>query len=242
MITTGGKTTYGEALGIITLDTRFPRIPGDVGNASTYPFPVRYVKVSGATVRRVIKERGRGLLPAFIRAARQLESDGVRAITTTAGFLALYQKEMADAVTVPFFSSSLIQVPLVHQMLGPDTKIGIITADSSSLNKTHLSAVGIGREIPLAIAGLQNGPEFSQWLLNNGEKLDVDKVESEVLRICKRLVKTEPSIGALVFECTNLPPFAAAIQEATHLPVFDIVTLAYMVHDTVVRRRYLGFM
>ena len=242
MITTGGRTTYGEALGIITLDTRFPRIPGDVGNASTYPFPVRYVKVSGATVRRVIKERGRGLLPAFIRAARQLESDGVRAITTTAGFLALYQKEMADAVTVPFFSSSLIQVPLVHQMLGPDTKIGIITADSSSLSKTHLSAVGIKREIPLAIAGLQNGPEFSQWLLNNGEKLDVDRVESEILRICKRLVRSEPSIGALVFECTNLPPFAAAVQEATHLPVFDIVTLSHMVHNTVVRRRYLGFM
>ena len=98
MIATGGRTTYGEALGIITLDTRFPRIPGDVGNASTYPFPVRYERVSGATVTRVIKKRGRGLLPAFIRAAQQLESDGVRAITTTAGFLALYQREMANAV------------------------------------------------------------------------------------------------------------------------------------------------
>lgn len=242
MIATGGRTTYGEALGIITLDTRFPRIPGDVGNASTYPFPVRYERVSGATVTRVIKKRGRGLLPAFIRAAQQLESDGVRAITTTAGFLALYQREMANAVTVPFFSSSLIQVPLVHQMLGVKAKIGIITADSDSLSETHLRAVGIGREVPLAIAGLQNGPEFSQWLLNNGEKLDVDKVESEILGICKRLVKSEPSVGALVFECTNLPPFAAAVQEATRRPVFDVITMAYMVYNAVVRRKYLGFM
>src|SRR5437762_6445737 len=113
----GGFNQYGFTVGILMLDTRFPRIPGDMGNATTFPFPVRYHRVQGANPDLVVRRGAEGLLPAFVDGARQLEREGVGAVTTNCGFLVKFQRELAAAVTVPVFTSSLLLVPLVHQML-----------------------------------------------------------------------------------------------------------------------------
>src|SRR2546428_2301249 len=113
----GGFNQYGLTVGILILDTRFPRIPGDVGNAATFPFPVRYHRVSGAHPDLVVRRGAEGLLPAFVQGARALEGEGVGAITTSCGFLVKYQQELAAAVRVPVFTSSLLMVPLVHRLL-----------------------------------------------------------------------------------------------------------------------------
>jgi len=236
----GGRTTYGEAIGIMVLDTRFPRVPGDVGNASTYSFPVRLKVVKGATVERVVKKADPTLLPLFIKAARELEAEGVRAITTSCGFLIIFQDELAKAVRVPVFTSSLIQVPLVHKMVGG--RVGIVTADAGSLTEMHLRKAGIDPSIPVAIAGLENEEEFSRAILGNSPDMDVEKIEAEVVKVSKRLVSEHPDVKAIVFECANLPPYAKAVQDATGLPVFDIITLANMVYNAVVRRRFTGFL
>ena len=85
------------------LDTVFPRIPGDIGNAATFSFPVRYKVVKGASPQRVVKEADTRLLEPFIEAARSLEKEGVKAIGTSCGFLAIFQRELADAVDIPVF-------------------------------------------------------------------------------------------------------------------------------------------
>jgi hypothetical protein len=138
----GGRGNYGEAVGILTLDTVFPRIPGDVGNATTFDFPVRFSVVRGASPKRVVHEQDPALLKPFVEAAQELEAAGCRAITTTCGFLALFQKEMAAAVGVPLFTSSLLQVPIVYRMLQPGQVIGILTAHSDAMNPRVLEAVG----------------------------------------------------------------------------------------------------
>src|SRR5207245_4877919 len=97
----GGFNQYGFTVGILMLDTRFPRIPGDMGNAATFPFPVRYQRVTGADPDRVVRRGAAGLLPNFVEGARQLESEGVGAITTNCGFLVKFQRELAGAVAVP---------------------------------------------------------------------------------------------------------------------------------------------
>src|SRR5213593_2663429 len=119
----GGFDQYGFTVGILMLDTRFPRIPGDMGNAATFPFPVRYQRVAGASPDLVVRRGAAGLLPAFIESARQLEHEGVGAITTNCGFLVKYQRELAASVAVPVFTSSLLLVPLVHRMLPPDRRV-----------------------------------------------------------------------------------------------------------------------
>jgi Asp/Glu/Hydantoin racemase len=229
----GGYNLYGFAVGILMLDTRFPRIPGDMGNATTFDFPVRYHRIAGAEPDRVVREGAAALLPSFIEGARFLEREGVGAISTNCGFLAKFQSELAAAVRVPVFTSSLLLVPLVQRMLAPSRAVGILTVDASSLTPAHLAGAGIGPEIPVVVAGLETEKEFTRALLDNLLELDVAAARREHLRVVRRMVAEHPEIGALVLECTNMPPYRAAIQRETGLPVFDIVSLVRMVHDAL---------
>src|SRR5947208_15546874 len=158
----GGFNQYGFMVGILMLDTRFPRVPGDMGNAATFPFPVRYQRVAGASPDLVVRRGAAGLLPAFVDGARQLEREGVGAITTNCGFLVTYQRELAAAVAVPVFTSSLLLVPLVHRMLPPGRRVGIMTVDAASLGAEHLTAAGVGADVPVAVAGLAGEKEFTR--------------------------------------------------------------------------------
>jgi len=236
VVVSGGRTNYGEAIGILMLDTKFPRVPGDIGNASTFDFPVRYKIVKGASAHRVIFEADPKLLGPFITAGKELVKEAsVKAITTSGGFLAIFQKEMAEALPVPVFTSSLMQVPLVYGMIGKK-KVGVLTAHKASLTERHFKSVGV-EGIPIAIEGMDDKAEFKR-IINDQLDFDVEKVKAEVVEAAKQLVSENPDVGAIVFECTNFPPFARAVQEATNLPIFDIVTLTKMVYDAVVRKPF----
>ncbi len=229
----GGSNIYGFSMGILMLDTQFPRIPGDMGNAATFDFPVRYHRVAGASPDRVVRH-GRGeLLPAFIEGARFLEREGVRAISTNCGFLARFQRELAGAVSIPVFTSSLMLVPLVHRMLPPGRAVGILTVDASSLNAEHFAGAGITADIPVVVAGLETEKEFTRVLLDDLLTLDVEAARQEHLTVVHRMLGRHAEIGAIVLECTNMPPYRTDIQAATGLPVFDITSLVRMVHDAV---------
>jgi hypothetical protein len=230
----GGFNQYGFTVGILMLDTRFPRIGGDMGNATTFPFPVRYHRVAGADPDLVVRRGAEGLLPAFVEGARALEREGVGAITTNCGFLVKYQDQLARAVRVPVFTSSLLLVPLVHRMLPPGQRVGVMTVNASSLTREHLAGAGIGVEVPLAVVGMETEKEFTRALLDNELELDVDLAREEHVRVARRLVGEHPDVGALVLECTNMPPYAGDIQRETGRPVFDILSLVTMVHAALV--------
>src|SRR5947209_17463423 len=134
----GGKTLYGARVGILMLETRFPRIPGDMGNAETWPFPVLYKVVPGASPRRVVCERSEGLLDEFLAAAEELVRLGADGITTTCGFLSLYQRAIAAHVGVPVATSSLMQTPFIERVLPPGKRVGILTLSAASLPGEHL--------------------------------------------------------------------------------------------------------
>src|SRR5207248_5586349 len=152
------------AIGIIGLDTTFTKIPGHIRNRTTFDFPVVYRVVEGATAERVVKQADPTLLQPFVRAAQELEAEGVGAITSACGFLAIFQKQLADAVSVPLYASSLIQVPMVHRMLGSNRKLGLLVARKDSLTRRHLEAIG-AESIPLCIAGMEEQPEFREVML-----------------------------------------------------------------------------
>lgn len=220
----GGFTNQGQVIGVLMLDTKFPRIPGDVGNAFTFDFPVRYQTVVGANPTRVVKEADPTLLEPFIEGAKALEAAGCGAITTSCGFLVMFQKEMAAAVDVPVLTSSLLQVPFVARMLGPHRKVGILTARASSLTEKHFKGAGM-EDCSYAIQGMEEFPEFTNAFIEGHTVLNVEKARDEMVEAAKKLVNENPEVGAIVFECTNMPPFAHAVQQAVGLPVFDIVTL-----------------
>ena len=225
----GGKAIYGAPLGILMLDARFPRIRGDMGNARTWPFPVLYRVVRGATPERVVLDGASGLLEPFVEAARELVELGAEAITTNCGFLSLFQQELAAAVNVPVATSSLMQVPWVQATLPPGRRVGVLTICRSTLTQAHLASAGAPADTPLA--GTEAGREFFRVLIK-AEKhdLDVAAAEQDILDAGKSLVHAQPDVGAIVLECTNMPPYAAALQEALGVPIYDIYSMIRWFH------------
>jgi hypothetical protein len=228
-IARGGKALYGAPLGILMLDAKFPRIPGDMGNGTTWPFPVLYRVVEGATPEKVVLNGAAGTLPDFIAAAKELVRLGAEAITTNCGFLALFQKELAAAVGVPVATSSLMQVPWVQATLPPGKRVGLVTVSGSTLTPAHLEGAGVPLDTPLV--GTENGKEFFRVLIKaEKEDMDIDLAERDVVDAGKELVAKHPDIGAIVLECTNMPPYAAALQREVGLPVYDIYAMITWFH------------
>lgn len=225
----GGKAIYGAPLGVLMLEARFPRIFGDMGNATTWPFPVLYHVVSGASPEKVVLKGAAGLLPDFVAAAQELVRHGAEAITTNCGFLSLFQQELAAAVGVPVATSSLMQVPWVQATLPPGKRVGLVTVSAATLTPQHLSAVGVPADTP--VTGTENGREFFRVLIKaEKEEMDIDLAEQDVVETALRLVRERPEVGAIVLECTNMPPYAAAVQAATGLPVYDIYSMITWFH------------
>ena len=223
-IARGGKAVYGAPLGILMLDARFPRIQGDMGNALTWPFPVLYRVVPGATPERVVLEGAQGLLPRLLDAAAELVALGAEAITTNCGFLSLFQRDLAAHVGVPVATSALMQVPWVQATLPPGRVVGVVTVSAGSLTPAHLEAAGVRSDTP--VTGTEGGREFFRVLIGaEKDDLDIDLAEQDVVDAGRALVRRHDDVGAIVLECTNMPPYAAALQAATGRPVYDIYSM-----------------
>jgi Asp/Glu/hydantoin racemase len=233
---------YGQSIGILILNASYPCIPGNVGNASTFSFPVRYKVVKEASIKRLLVEKDKSLEKPFIAAAIELQEEGVKAITGACGFMALFQKQVSEAVDIPVFLSSLLQIPFIQQTLPQNQKIGIVTADSKSLTTEHFKGVGIENITPLVIYGMEGEKEFREAILEEKGTIDSQLIEREVLEVTRKMIARNPSIGALLLECSDLPPYAQRIQNEFDLPVFDYVTMIYYVHMALRRTAFQGWM
>jgi hypothetical protein len=232
----GGKTLYGARVGILMLETRFPRIPGDMGNAETWPFPVLYKVVPGASPRRVVCERSEGLLDEFLAAADELVRHGADGITTTCGFLSLYQRDIAAHVGVPVATSSLMQIPFIERVLPPGKRVGVLTVSAANLTEEHLRAAGADPGTP--VVGTDDGSEFTRVMINDEERLDVAAAEHDILAAGDRLVTSHDGIGAVLLECTNMVPYAHALSQRLRLPVFSIYTFVTWFHSGLIPREF----
>lgn len=235
-----GQVSSGEAIGILLLDTSVPFIPGDVANATTYTFPVRFQKVRGFSVRRALS-RDPSVYEGLHEAAADLVQQGVRAVTGDCGFMGVHQKKLARELGVPVFLSSLLQIPFISLLSGENAKVGIITADSKSFSADLLLAVGVSDPTNLVIGGLEDSPQFYQFAIEETGALDTAAVEKEVVGLAREMVASNPMMRAILLECSLLPPYAAAVQDAVNLPVFDYITMINFVFSAVVKKRYTGF-
>ncbi|MEM7269883.1 MAG: aspartate/glutamate racemase family protein [Pseudomonadota bacterium] len=232
----GGKSLYGASVGILMLDARFPRVEGEVGNARTWPFPVHYKIVRGASPDLVVRRGADGMLEPFIDAARELIRDGVDGVTTNCGFLSLFQDEIAAAIDAPFAASSLMQAPMVQALLPKGKTVGILTISAKTLSPRHLEAAGVSPDTP--IVGTDDGAEFTRVILNDEDRMDVELARKDNVEAAERLCRENPEVGAIVLECTNMCPYAADIASATGRPVFSMVTFIEWFHSGLSPKRY----
>lgn len=239
----GGRTTYGMAVGVLMLDTVFPRIPGDIGNATTFRYPVCYHIVQGASTDRIMAEEpDPGLIEPFITGARLLEKMGVRLITTSCGFLGPFQPYLSEAVNIPVITTALIQVPTVSAMVG-GRKVAVLVEKAHIMTENHFQGAGwSSNEMPVVVHGMPEDAYFPTVFIGNNPEADIERLAADMTALGKSLVAAHPDVGAVVCECTNFVPFNRALQQVVKVPVFDIVTLVHSVCDAAVRQRFDGFL
>jgi hypothetical protein len=239
---------YGMGLGIIILDDVYPGFPGDVRNASAFPFPVQYEIVEGVDIWALVHEKDKSPCREPIkRAAKKLERMGCRAIAAECGYFAYFQKDIAGYVDVPVFMSSLLQVPFAQQLIGPEKVVGILAARQKQLLPEHLEAVGIKLGSNYVITGAEDDgrcPEFENlWyapVRPDPPQAYYDKAEKEFVQVAVEFYKAHPNMGAMMLECTGMQPFARAIQREIDIPIFSWGTLLDYAYSVTVHRDYYG--
>lgn len=223
-------------IGVLMLDTQFKRMPGDVGHPPSWPHPAIFRVVKGADPVRVVQGGAEGLLEPFIETAKSLIAEGCAAITTSCGFLAIFQKELAAALPVPVFTSALLQAPQIEATLPAGKRVGILTFSAESLTERHLKGVGAALDTP--IGGVDPGSLFRAYYGNRPAVYDFDQLNADILAAVANLRSAHPEVGAILCECTNMPPHSRAIAEATGLPVYDFMTLAGWIAQAIKPRIY----
>lgn len=229
-------------LGILQVNTSFHRPPGDVGNLATWSIPVKIKVVTEASSDEVVTS-SRNYSPSFVEnwvnAALELVDEGAIAIITLCGFLATMHPVLQSKLSVPLGTSALLQVPFVLRLVPQGKKIGVITFDAANLGVEHLRAVGVAESdiANVPIVGVKPNGKF-QRILREGEKFDYGAVEAEVLEAAQSLIEENDDIGGIVLECTNIPPYKAAIHRKTGLPVWDIITLGNFLYEAALPAQY----
>ena len=239
---------YGMGLGIIILDDVYPGFPGDVRNASAYPFPIQYEIAEGVDIKDLVRGSDKeDLLSPVLAAARKLERMGCRAIAAECGYFAWFQEQIAAAVNVPVFASSLLQVPLAQILIGRDKVVGILVAEGDYLMDRHLSSVGVQLGSNYVTHGAKdNGktPQFdSLWTRDLRPEIptaDYEMAERDLVTVARNFAESHPYMGAMVLECTGFQPFARKIQSEIKMPVFSWSTLLVYAYSVVVHRDFYG--
>lgn len=232
--------SYGHEIGILLIACSNPFPPGDVGNASSYRYPVLYETIHTVTIDSLINDGDRSMAGDVIAAALRLQAMGVKAITSDCGYMLHFQDQVAAALKVPVMLSSLLQLPLIASTLAPQASIGIICANSSRLTPSLVALAYPHPTCAIHIAGMEDAPAFRSAILDEEGSLDTDAVEAEIVERATGLVSRHPEIGAILLECSNLPPYASAVQRATGRHVFDFLTMIDFFQAAGRRQAYQG--
>lgn len=219
----GGYTNYGQDIGILMMRTVFPRLVGDIGNARTFSMPVRYQIVDVDPLNMTEKNADSRLLAPFIEAARQLEAEGCKAIATSCGFLAGFQRQLADAVNIPVFTSPLILVPMIYTALSRKRSIGILSEYAQGMNEQYFNQAGwSSKNIPIHVSGLEADSAFSQMIIADNPEGNWEPMAACIREMTEKHMEQYPDTGALVLECANYAPFTHMIQQIAQVPVFGM--------------------
>lgn len=229
----------GIPIGIMLLDVGYPIVPGNVANACTYDFPVRYERVRTVDSPR-LHTKDPTIIEDLTKVGKELEEDGVRAIICACGYFGRWQKQLTKRLNVPVYASSLTQIPMIKTGLKKGQKIGVLCAVTRTFDDELLSCCGVDDPSTLIVKSMEESPEFSA-IPRDRNTMNSAKVRGEMVAAAKEMVAENPDIGAILLECSDMPPYAAAVQEAVNLPVYDFTTMIRWVESAVCRKPFYGY-
>jgi len=241
-----GRYIYGATVGILQLPANIPMLPGDVGNPTTFDFPVLYELIEEIDPFWVLADKPHPVvMKKVIAACKRLTMQGVTTIIGNCGFFANYQPEVAESldVGVQYFNGSLMQLPMILTSVGANKKVGVLTASkkllmpSPALKYSGVSEADMKR---IVVYGNEDGKEMGKVTGETG-RFNPKKLEKELVDLAKKMVKEHPDVGAIVLECTEFPPYAHAIQDAVRLNIWDFVTMTKFMHAGAMQKPYTGW-
>jgi len=214
-------------LGILMLDTAFARPVGDAGNPDSWPFPVLIERVRRAYARPVVQGSFAANAP-FKEAGQRLVDRGAKAIITTCGFLVRHQDALQASLPVPVLTSTLTQYRRLQSAMRSDRRLAILTIDAGAIDTSVRAAADI--DAGALVFSPAADSHFVSAILDGEDPLDVARAEAEWVELARRCQAAHPEIGGWLFECANMPPYSAAVQRATGLPVYDALALGRELH------------
>jgi hypothetical protein len=240
-----GRNVAGVTIGLIQFRANLPMMPGNMGNATTFNFPLLYRELVAENIYDIVATQPtEAFADATVEAAKWLELQGVRAIIGNCGFFGSYQLAVQARINTPFFSSSLMQLPMIVRSMPRNKKVGVITANSELLGSCPaIENCGLSLEDKqdrILIEGVA-GEEFDNVMMMTG-KLNPGRLEAEIVTAAKNLMRRDKNVGAILLECTELSPHAFAVEHAVRLPVWDYTTMTNWIYSGTLRRPFSGHM
>ncbi len=240
-----GRNVFGVTIGLVQMHVNLAMMPGNMGNATTFDFPILYRRMNAENVADVMANPPtQNFTDAIVEAAQWLELQGVRAIMGNCGFFGSYQNAVKARINVPFFSSSLMMLPMMVHSMPSNKKVGVITANGPTLKRVQaIENCGLSledKENRIVVMGCENGAEFSSAIMANTGVYNPLKVEQEIVAVAKQMLQENKDIGAILLECTELSPHAVAVQNAVRMPVWDYTTLTKWIYSGCIRRPFVG--
>ncbi|KAH8177911.1 hypothetical protein LIA77_02993 [Sarocladium implicatum] len=221
-----------QPLGFISIDVFIHRPPGDPYNVATWPFPIIHERAANTPESAVVSatEYDDAFIERFVDAGERLAKRGAIGIITSCGFLAMPIDSIAYTcsrlsarLSIPIMTSALLQVPSLLALLPATRSVGILTFDDTRLGDAHLQKLGISPSRCHVRGAPPDG--CLQGHIRRGQLYDHDTIAEELVNVARKLKRDQPDVALVCLECTNMPPFAEAIQKAIGLPVYDIHTV-----------------
>lgn len=240
--TTEGQLMNGFPVGILQLYAHLPFFPGNVSNCWTYDFPVKFKFVEGTGIDNILAG-DKSLVDNILKAAKELETDGCRVICANCGFFGHYQSIIAEQMDIPVYLSSLVQTSWALMSMSSKKKLGILTANKNNLTEEMFESCGVSEKLQkrCVVYGAQDLEEFPNILTGKGG-LHYNKLSDEITGLARKMVAENPDVGAILLECTDMPPYAWKIQAELNMPVYDAITLIKYAKSVVTQKPYYGFL
>ncbi|CAK9105960.1 Dimethylsulfonioproprionate lyase (DMSP lyase) (Symbiodinium-A1) [Durusdinium trenchii] len=209
-----------NALVVLQLDTQFPRIPGDIACKETYLLPIHIEVIDRAHVADVVSLDPEAL--DISRFASALAKADAEIISTSCGFMVYFQKMLSELTQKTFISSALVALPKLRARF-QDVEIMVITFDADILGAPAYRFALDGFTGP--VVGLEKSMHLYQVISKDLDHLELECAEADMDKLIQTALTCYPDIGAIMLECTNLPPYKHIIRRHFSGEIVDCLSV-----------------
>ena len=218
---------------VLQLDTRFCRVPGDVGCADSYVNDPEIIRVPRASVADVVSDQPNQIdLDPFLKAIEQATGD---VIVTSCGFLSPFQGELQNVTDKPVIASVLNMLSDLKVPKGAE-RSSVLTFDATRMVETHFPNPYSAGDFH--VVGLRPDNPLRQRIVGDVPDRFVPSDMQDAV-IHDFAAAMTPKTETVILECTNLPPYKPQMRRNRNVRIVDILSAIEHIAPKTIAARYL---